>query len=285
MDAKLKQDKDENALAERLISAARESCNVLGDRELVNYYIRGLLPSTRDAMAERVRQLPTQEQGDITAARRVAQEKGSTYRARRAASEISTPRSETKPSLLVTDDLGADYMTQSSSPCWSPSGRELEPGQSSGKQSYWAQLRHEDLQQAARFAQNLKAYSKLETPLTKEPYLNAPKNTPFSSASYQDSDAETELSPPCQLYSPPSNLNKQMKGRRGRLKRSRNKKREAKSSQHVVQPKSNGKQVQALHLKLQDPLTKSQYKTNKVVCASCPAHTTSCQARSVCIQD
>ena len=49
-DAKKKQDEDENVFADRLISAARESCNVLEDRELVNYYIRGLLPSTRDAV-------------------------------------------------------------------------------------------------------------------------------------------------------------------------------------------------------------------------------------------
>ena len=108
-------------------------------------------------MTERVRQLPTQEQGNITAARRVAQAEGSKYRARRAASEPSTPRSKTKPSLLVTDELGADYMTQSSSPCWSPSGRELNPTQASGGRSYWAQLRNEDPEQAARVAQNLKA--------------------------------------------------------------------------------------------------------------------------------
>ena len=156
-DAKQKQDEVENAFADRLISAAREYCNVFEDRKLVNYYIRGLLPSTRDAVTERVRQLPTQEQGDIMAARRVAQAQGNTYRARRAASEPSTPRSKTKPSLLVTDDLGADNMTQSSSPCWSLSGRELGPNQASGWRSYWAQLRHEDPEQAARVAQNLEA--------------------------------------------------------------------------------------------------------------------------------
>ena len=68
-DAKQKQDEDENAFADRLKSASRESCNVFEDREHVNYYNRGSLPSTRDALTERVRQLPTQEQGDITAAR------------------------------------------------------------------------------------------------------------------------------------------------------------------------------------------------------------------------
>ena len=72
-DAKQKKEEDETAFADRLISAARESCNVFEDRELVNYYIRGLLPSTRDAVKERVRQLPTQEQGDITAVHLVAQ--------------------------------------------------------------------------------------------------------------------------------------------------------------------------------------------------------------------
>ena len=48
-------------------------------------------------------------------------------------------------------------MTQSSSPCWSPSGRELDPNQASGGRSYWAQLCHENPEQAARVAQNLKA--------------------------------------------------------------------------------------------------------------------------------
>ena len=91
------QNEYENAFADCLISAARESCNVFQDRGLVNYYIRGLLPFTRDAVTERVRQLPTQEQGDITAARRVAQAEGNTYRARRAASEPPTPTSKTKP--------------------------------------------------------------------------------------------------------------------------------------------------------------------------------------------
>ena len=91
-DAKKKQDEDENTFADRLISAARESCNVFEDREPVNYYIRGLLPSTRDAVTERVRQLPTQEQGGITAAHRVAQAEDNTYRAKPAASELSTPR-------------------------------------------------------------------------------------------------------------------------------------------------------------------------------------------------
>ena len=157
-DAKQKQDEYENAFADRLTSATRESCHVYEDRELVNYYIRGLLPSTRDAVTERVRQLPTQEQGDITAARRVAHAEGNTYRARRAASEPSTPRTKSKgSSLLVTDDLGAEYLTRSSSPCCSQSGRELEPGQASGERSYWAQLRHEDPEQAARVAQNLEA--------------------------------------------------------------------------------------------------------------------------------
>ena len=135
-DAKQEQYEDENTFADRLILAARESCNVFEDRERVNYYIRGLLPSTHDAVTERVRQLPTQEQGDITGVRRMTQAEGNTYPARRAASEHSTLRSKTKPSLLVTDDLGADYMTQSSSPCWSPSGRELDPNQASGERSY-----------------------------------------------------------------------------------------------------------------------------------------------------
>ena len=76
---------------------------------------------------------------------------------------------------------------------------------------------------------------------------------PLSSATHQDSGAENESSPTSQLDSLLSSLNKQTKRRRGRLKLSCNKKGEATSGQHVDQPKLNGAQAQALHLKLQAP--------------------------------
>ena len=141
-----------------MISAARDSVILLEVLELVSYYIRGLLPSTRDAVAERMRQLLTQEQGDILAPRPVARAESNTCRAIRATFEPSTVRSESKSSpLLVTDDIGAEYLKRSSSLCWSPSGRELELSQESGERSYWAQPRHEDHEQAVRVAQNLEA--------------------------------------------------------------------------------------------------------------------------------
>ena len=93
----------------------------------------------------------------------------------------------------------------------------------------------------------------LEAPLKTEPYLNAPTDPPLSSATHQDSGAEPELSPTSQLTSPLTNIDKQTKRRRGHLNRSRNKKRDVKSGQHVDRSKKNGIQGQALHLKLQAP--------------------------------
>ena len=93
--------------------------------------------------------------------------------------------------------------------------------------------------------------SLLDAPLKTEPYLNAPTDPPLNSATHQDSGTEHESSPTFQLESPLTTLNKQTKRRRGRLKHSRNKKREATSGQHVDQHKSNGAQGQALHNILQ----------------------------------
>ena len=53
-DARKKSNEDENDFADRIAKAARECCNVFRYRELFNYFIRGRLPATRDAVTERV---------------------------------------------------------------------------------------------------------------------------------------------------------------------------------------------------------------------------------------
>ena len=65
-DARQKANEDENAFADRVAKAARDCCNVFRGREMVNYFIRGLLPATRDVVTERVRHLTPNEQGDYS---------------------------------------------------------------------------------------------------------------------------------------------------------------------------------------------------------------------------
>ena len=100
-DARQKPEEDESKFADRLIAAARDCCNVLEDCELVNYYIRGLLPSTRDAVTETVRQLPVNEQGDITVARRVAHAEGNTFRARRTRSNLTPVKFKSRGHVMT----------------------------------------------------------------------------------------------------------------------------------------------------------------------------------------
>ena len=104
-DARQKANEDENTFADRIAKAARDCCNVFRDRKLVNYFIRGLLPATRDAVTERVRTLNPIERGDLTVARRIATAEGNTYRARVMASTPATP-SKTRPrsSTLFTGE-------------------------------------------------------------------------------------------------------------------------------------------------------------------------------------
>ena len=100
-DARQKPEEDESKFADRLIGAARDCCNVFEDRELVNYYIRGLLPSTRDAVTEAVRQLPVNEQGYVTVARRVAHAEGNTFRARRTQSDLTPVKFKSRGHVMT----------------------------------------------------------------------------------------------------------------------------------------------------------------------------------------
>ena len=95
-DARQKANEDENTFANRIKKPERDCCNVFRDRKLVKYFIRGLLPATRDAVNERVQTLKPTERGDLTVARRIATAEGSTYRARVMASTPAVP-SKTRP--------------------------------------------------------------------------------------------------------------------------------------------------------------------------------------------
>ena len=115
--------------------------------------------------------------------------------------------------------------------------------------------------------------SVLDAPPKTEPYLNAPTDPPLSSAAHQGSGAEHELSPTFQRTSPLTSLDKQTKRRRGRLKRSRDKKRDVNSGKQVDHPKKKGVQGQSLHLKLQAPFNQEAIQDEQgIVCLLSSTH-------------
>ena len=71
---------DENQYADRLDTATRACNYVFTGRLLVHHYVRGLLPSTRAAVTERLRSLPERERNDLTVVRRLATAEGTTLR-------------------------------------------------------------------------------------------------------------------------------------------------------------------------------------------------------------
>ena len=71
--------------ADRLEQYADNCSGVYTDAGLTHQFLRGLLPTTRAIVAERVRQLPTAEQTNFSVVRRIANAEGTTYRARATA--------------------------------------------------------------------------------------------------------------------------------------------------------------------------------------------------------
>ena len=118
-------------------------CNVFRDRELVNYFIRGLLSATRDTVTERVRTLNPTERGDLTVAQRVATAEGNTYRARGMTSTPTTPsKNRPRTSTLLTGEPEA-------SPNPSPFRRNPDmPHMFAGPDQYWARLKARDPEHA-----------------------------------------------------------------------------------------------------------------------------------------
>ena len=73
----------ENAYADRLESAAFRCTAVFTEQALAHYFVRGLAPATRTAVAETVQRLPGSQKTDLSSIRRIATAEGTTFRARR----------------------------------------------------------------------------------------------------------------------------------------------------------------------------------------------------------
>ena len=84
------QGEDESAFADRLQTAALRCANVFSERDLVNYFLKGLQPGIRSTVSVN---LSRSDEQDLLAVRRIAQAHGETLRA---------ARSENKPKLSQT---------------------------------------------------------------------------------------------------------------------------------------------------------------------------------------
>ena len=96
---------DENAYADRIISASQDCSNVFEDHTLVHSYARGLLETSIDKVIEDMRRLPEHEQRDLTSIRRLAFAQGNTVRAQsQATSKARTPSQRRTPTMYVSED-------------------------------------------------------------------------------------------------------------------------------------------------------------------------------------
>ena len=73
----------ENAYADRLESATFRCTAVFTEQAPAHYFVRGLAPATRTAVAETVQRLPGSQKTDLSSLRRIATAEGTTFRARR----------------------------------------------------------------------------------------------------------------------------------------------------------------------------------------------------------
>ena len=73
---------DESAFLSRIETYADECCGVFDDYLLVNYFLRGLRPTIRPVVSQRLYDLPTERRTNLNVVRRLAQAEGDAYRAR-----------------------------------------------------------------------------------------------------------------------------------------------------------------------------------------------------------
>ena len=190
-DTRQKANEDENTFTDHIAKAARDCCNVFRDRELVNYFIRGLLQATRDAVTERVLTLTPTERGDLTVARRIATAEGNTYRARVMASTPATP-SKNRPcaSTLFTGDPEA-------SPNPGPFPRDSDmPHMFAGPDQYWADLRARDPEHAHTIACQLES---LQFAGADDGESKVPMSPTDTDRSFADPVLQRPYSPPTEL--------------------------------------------------------------------------------------
>ena len=155
----------------------QECCNVFRDRELVNYFIRSLLPAIRDAVTERVRHLTPNEHGDLTVARRISVAKGNTFPARIKATTTATPartRPRSNTLFMGEPEASPDPISFRRDP--------NKPHMFAGPDQYWADLRARDPEHAHTIACQLESllYTGAGEETTKTP-MN-PTNTEESFA-------------------------------------------------------------------------------------------------------
>ena len=103
---RMTQDKGEDELrfADRIEDAALDCPGVFTEPALVNYFIRGLPDTTREAVSAQAARLPLENRQDFFVIRQVAHAEGSTYRARlRELKPHAAPRPKatSKPTLLL----------------------------------------------------------------------------------------------------------------------------------------------------------------------------------------
>ena len=81
--AQQKPHETEKEFADRLESNAFKCTAVFTEQALAHYFVRGLAPATRAAVAETVQRLPAIQKTDLSIIRRIATAEGNTFRARR----------------------------------------------------------------------------------------------------------------------------------------------------------------------------------------------------------
>ena len=102
-----KSNEDENQFADRISDLVRDCAGVFTDREVVQYYARGLSPLIRERVLYGLRNMVEAERSDLTAVRRLATTEGNSIRSLRLGSSSTTKvrtTALTRPVLSITGD-------------------------------------------------------------------------------------------------------------------------------------------------------------------------------------
>lgn len=118
---------DKKLYADSLEEYVAESSSVHSDNMLVNYYVQGLLPTTRDTVTGTLHRMTIDQRSAISVVIHLAQAEGQTYRAQTAlCEEMATALVNRKPVMLIADPLDKLFEDYSTGPptCLEP---ELSP--------------------------------------------------------------------------------------------------------------------------------------------------------------
>ena len=181
---------DENQYADRLDTATRACNYVFTDRLLVHHYVRGLLPSTRAAVTERLRSLPERERNDLTVVRRLATAEGTTFRARTAAvASAAKPkvRFPMKPTLAISDHESRKFADYDES-AYLRNERANEPSYHDGNLNIPTRDDDDVSLAAVHVAENLEAIL----------FTNGPPPNDTKTANEKPDELEARLNRPCE---------------------------------------------------------------------------------------